>query len=375
MRLSMTIFIPLLLVSAFVVRAAENTMQLSALQQQGVSALRFGHAEFDFGAIEEQKGKVTHSFSFVNTGSTPVVVVSASSSCGCTVPTFSRKPVMPGEEGFITVTYDPENRPGAFDKQITVTTSEQAPPLKLRITGSVVPRPRTLEEDFPYYAGSGIRLEEGFHAFSYIEKGKPLFTTIGIINTSDREVRIRIRPSGEGAIFTASAPAKLAAGERAVIEIAAAADEENCFYGTRTESLAIELDGRRSDAAITVTGIVIDRRDREFAEGAPRFDTDRSTVTFGTVKHSDAPLERTFRIENAGDAELHVRAVESSLRAGTDISLKAGDSVAAGGSLEVKVRLAPRQGGYGPSVGHIRIITDDPQRPMRDVKVVSTITE
>lgn len=101
------------------------------LLAQGSASLQFEHLTHDFGSISEADGIVTHSFVFRNTGHQPVAILAAATTCGCTVTSFSRKPVMPSETSAVEVSFDPAERPGHFDKKITVTTSEGGEPYRL----------------------------------------------------------------------------------------------------------------------------------------------------------------------------------------------------------------------------------------------------
>ena len=82
--------------------------------------LLFDTTEHNFGRISEKGGKVSYVFGFVNTGSTPAVIIEVSVSCKCTRVDFPHKPVAPGERSTITVTYDPKGQPGTFYKAIQV---------------------------------------------------------------------------------------------------------------------------------------------------------------------------------------------------------------------------------------------------------------
>lgn len=106
-------------------------------------AIEFAERSHDFGTVQEKNGPVSHTFRFTNTGDAPLVIISAKTSCGCTRPTFPKQPVKPGESSEITVTYNPEGRPGEFDKTITVRTNVKGKGRKvtLRLLGTVVPRP------------------------------------------------------------------------------------------------------------------------------------------------------------------------------------------------------------------------------------------
>lgn len=85
----------------------------------GVSEIKFDTVFHDFGDIYEGE-KVAFSFKFKNTGSAELLVLDAYSTCGCTVPAFSRQPVLQGEGGKIEVVFDASNRSGIQNKAITV---------------------------------------------------------------------------------------------------------------------------------------------------------------------------------------------------------------------------------------------------------------
>lgn len=58
-------------------------------------------------------------FTYKNIGNAPLVISKVSSSCGCTTPQVSKKPVMPGKTGIVTVKYN-TSLLGAFRKTIVV---------------------------------------------------------------------------------------------------------------------------------------------------------------------------------------------------------------------------------------------------------------
>ncbi|MFR9620544.1 MAG: DUF1573 domain-containing protein, partial [Rikenellaceae bacterium] len=88
-------------------------------------SVEFKELVWDFGTIEESGGKVSHIFEIINRGETPVVIHGARASCGCTEPTYSRKPLMGGESGSIAVSFDPQYRPGRFVKEIYIYMSDR----------------------------------------------------------------------------------------------------------------------------------------------------------------------------------------------------------------------------------------------------------
>lgn len=67
--------------------------------------MTFEKTEHDFGTIK-QGTNVEHLFKFTNTGDAPLIVSEAKGSCGCTVPTFTKDPIAPGETGEMLVKFN-----------------------------------------------------------------------------------------------------------------------------------------------------------------------------------------------------------------------------------------------------------------------------
>ncbi len=98
--------------------------------------IRFTETEHNYGTI--QKGANGDCmFTFVNEGNEPLILSNVKASCGCTTPSYTQKPVMPGQEGTIKVHYN-TNNPGGFSKTVTVTSNAvDNPRVVLRIKGTV----------------------------------------------------------------------------------------------------------------------------------------------------------------------------------------------------------------------------------------------
>lgn len=99
----------------------------------------FENEEYDFGQVKDGD-MVKHVFTFRNVGSEPFVLQRAKASCGCTVPTFTKTNILPGEEGTIHVEFNSKNKVGMQTKTITVTGNfEGSVNQVLRIKGEVLP--------------------------------------------------------------------------------------------------------------------------------------------------------------------------------------------------------------------------------------------
>jgi outer membrane biosynthesis protein TonB len=107
--------------------------------QGDVPEFKFEESAYDFGSITEGD-VVEHIFKFTNTGEAPLVIQSASASCGCTVPNYPREPIAPGETGEIEVKFDSSNKPGIQNKTVSITANTDPTITRLTIKSNVVPK-------------------------------------------------------------------------------------------------------------------------------------------------------------------------------------------------------------------------------------------
>ena len=68
---------------------------------QSVPKMQFKKNVHDFGTIKEEIGAVSTQFEFTNTGKSPLIIQRVSASCGCTTPSYTKEPILPGESGKI----------------------------------------------------------------------------------------------------------------------------------------------------------------------------------------------------------------------------------------------------------------------------------
>lgn len=100
--------------------------------------ITFEKTTHQFGEIPFN-GNGTYEFVFKNTGNEPLILSQPKSSCGCTVPEWPKKPILPGETDVIKVTYKNTNRPGSFSKYVTIFSNAMTnKEVKLYIKGKVL---------------------------------------------------------------------------------------------------------------------------------------------------------------------------------------------------------------------------------------------
>jgi hypothetical protein len=99
--------------------------------------ITFASLVHDYGTL--QKGADGNcEFTFTNTGKEPLVLSNVTTSCGCTVPSWSKEPILPGKTGVIKVNYTRTSTVGTISKQITVLSNAKNGTIVLSIKGSIV---------------------------------------------------------------------------------------------------------------------------------------------------------------------------------------------------------------------------------------------
>lgn len=111
-------------------------MFTTALAQSG-ARISFDKTTWNFGTFPESKVQ-TYVFTFKNTGNAPLVINQAVASCGCTVATYTKKPIAPGETGELKVSYNGKGKfEGHFKKSITVRTNGTPELVRLYVEGDM----------------------------------------------------------------------------------------------------------------------------------------------------------------------------------------------------------------------------------------------
>ena len=111
---------------------------VTAFAQQTQAEIKFDKTTHNFGKFSESNPVQTAIFTFTNTGTSPLIINSAMASCGCTVPTYTKTPIKPGEKGTVKVTYNGKGKfPGHFKKTVTLRTNTVLEMCRLYIEGDM----------------------------------------------------------------------------------------------------------------------------------------------------------------------------------------------------------------------------------------------
>ena len=113
--------------------------QKDTIDNEKYPEITFEKTTHDFGLFDRAHGDKVCWFKFTNTGKSELMIVSAASTCGCTVPEFPRMAILPGQTDSIKVTYNGSTkRVGKMRKTISLTTNCKINSTYLYITGEMV---------------------------------------------------------------------------------------------------------------------------------------------------------------------------------------------------------------------------------------------
>ena len=176
----------------------------------------------------KRKPEGRHLILFVtNTGDQPLIIQRVTASCGCTTPEWTKQPIPPGGKGKVTAIYDPANRPGVFNKTLTVYSNAVPQTTVLTIKGEVTPREKTVNELFTFPVGS-VRFESNHLAFTNVKKTEKKVKAMQVVNTSSEPATIEFDNVPAHLTLKAN-PATLKPGQKGIIE--------GTFDATKNQSL------------------------------------------------------------------------------------------------------------------------------------------
>ena len=114
-----------------------NVVSENETPNPNAPVMKFDESEFDFGDIQPNS-KVRHTFTFTNTGKSPLLIEDATASCGCTTPSWTKEPVAPGAKGSMEVQFDSRGKLGIISKQVAVRANTQPTITAILIKGNVL---------------------------------------------------------------------------------------------------------------------------------------------------------------------------------------------------------------------------------------------
>lgn len=129
------LIILVLFASASALFAQAQQQPVKVEENTNAPEITFDKLVHDYGTLAFG-GDGVSTFKFTNTGKEPLILQQPQSSCGCTVPTWPKEPVLPGQSNEIQVTYNTK-KAGPINKTVTIRSNAKNNTVVLRITGKV----------------------------------------------------------------------------------------------------------------------------------------------------------------------------------------------------------------------------------------------
>ena len=332
-------------------------ISVSALSQP---VMKLSENEHDFGTFKEEAGKQTFDFQVTNTGNAPLMIQNIVASCGCTKPEWTREPIPAGGKAKITAIYDPKDRPGRFNKTLSVYTNSKPEVVVLNIKGEVVPREKTIEELFTFPVGA-VRFASNHLAFTNVKKTEKKIRVMQLINVSKEPVKIGFDNLPAHLSIKAN-PEILKPGQKGIIEGTYDATKNN-GWGNVSDMVKIKLnDTVQENVYYYVSANLVEdfsSMTKEDMEKAPVFKLASTTVDLGTIPGSTAK-EVEFKFTNEGKSDLIIRHVRSTCGCTAVLQGQVGVGIKPGESSSIKAVF--NSGSYkGKVTKAIYVYSNDPK--------------
>jgi len=342
--------------------------------------IKFENTTYDFGKIKEEGGKVTGKFVFTNVGNEPLELTNVRPGCGCTAANYTKGAIAPGEQGYIEATYNPYNRPGAFNKNIRVTTNEpkflendKATPHMIFIKGEVIKRPPTEFEKAGYTKTSGmLRIKEPDVAHNMMNT-ESVTDTFYVRNFWTKPVSIKLDKAGEYVSeVSRNFGSELNPGQEGYIILKYDAAKRDAFGQQKDMVTFITNDSieqtKRVHYAVNIKEDFSKLTPKQLKK-APVSSVSAQEINFGDLQKSTSKTQ-TITIQNTGKDPLIIRKLEPSNSLYTVNSNMM--VIPAGSTAEVTVTFkAPNR----PSTQNatLDIITNDPANPIRTINLIAKV--
>ena len=331
--------------------------------------ITFEKTEHDFGKINEGDGRVSVVFEFKNEGMAPLILSNVRASCGCTTPTWTKEPVEPGQTGSITVTYNPNGRPGRFQKTVTITSNATEPTKKVYIKGEVIPKSAKPVNKYTIAVGE-LSMKDKTLNLGTIKKGEMKNGELEYANLTQAEHHVELATNAADA-FLISQVTLADPKPNEIGKFMFAIDTKSPkLYGPIEAYAYVVIDGKKelSEAfRLTITANVeedFSQMTVEQKQQAPILET-AAEQNAGKVV-AGKTLKFSFPIKNIGVNPLEIRRAYTADKA---LSVKAPKAVKSGkkGAVTVEIRTnGMKPGNYSRE---IVVITNDYANPIKKVKL------
>jgi hypothetical protein len=282
-----------------------STWSYFILQAQPPMVL-FHEPEAELGVIIDNQGVVAHKFNFSNKSAHPIAVDKVSTSCGCTSTNWTTEVIGPGSKGFVEVQLDPYNRPGPFEKFVTVFLKDHEDSIVLKIKGFVKPGTASVAEAFPIKMGN-LRVIQNTLDLGTITKKALHSRSFEVYNEGDQILVFADDMEGPNHITVTFEPYTLKPKSKGKIWVHYDVKAKKDLGFFREDIAVFTYESQNSRKVFSVSATLLDLPEERSAD-APRVYFNETELDFGIKKQGDT-VNVKFDLQNQGRSSLMLKKV------------------------------------------------------------------
>ncbi|MBN2730647.1 MAG: DUF1573 domain-containing protein, partial [Bacteroidales bacterium] len=275
--------------------------------------VQFDKKVHDYGVIKEESGPAKCIFAVTNIGDDTLLITAVRPSCGCTASNYTKEGIPPGGKGEIEATYNPANRPGNFNKAITVTTNDpDNATIVLSIKGQVTAKSKTKADNYPNKLGN-LRFKTNHLALQELKDTETKSDTFFLYNESTKPINIKFNELPAHITAEIKDPVMQPDMESYIaitFDAKAKAD-----YGYVFDKFFLTTDDtEQPEKLLYVSANIIQDftwMSEKQLKKAPHILFETETYDFGTVKSGDK-VEYNFTFQNTGKSTLKILKTKAS---------------------------------------------------------------
>lgn len=288
-------------------------------QKKGAD-IKFDNTEHDYGSIKAEAGKVDHVFYFTNTGDDTLIIERVQPACGCTASDWTKTPILPGERGSITASFDPLGRRDNFRKSIlVVSNSYRSPNKSIFIKGNIIPREKDYRDTFRIHLGNLLFKRHSVN-FVNLDPDEKRTDTLRFYNNADHIMTLDVQDPPEH-IETVISANELKPGQRGFLVISFDAGKLSASRN-RTDRIFLKSnDPRQELKVIFVSATILEEKGKlplhqrfPFHTGTLSFSS--NNLSFGEMLNTESQID-SIHIYNNGRIgfQLDVKKPEKHIKA------------------------------------------------------------
>lgn len=380
----------------FALAQVQPTVQPMPVQSAPNQTLvQFDKTEHDYGMLsEDATPKADYTFSFTNISGGPIKVIDAKASCGCTTPSWTKEVIANNQKGFVMSSYSTKNRPGPFNKTITVTAAKVDPKtgavdsnakslVILRIKGDVTPRSKGPVDWYPFEDGN-LRYSTNHVAFGKVTERDVMSKEVVIYNQGDKAIKIDSVQGNQKVVVKFKNEVKTLNPQDS-IRMTVTYDatkvndwdwqHERVYLYTNDDSTTNSYQknepGKKTIyVSATIEPFFPDMNKADSAK-APKINFDKFTHDFGEINEGET-VKTKFVFSNSGKSDLQILKTKASCGCTAGNPLKT--MLKPGESSEIDVSFNST-GKKGDQMKQVTVITNDPSQPSIKLNIKAKVNE